>query len=178
MGNVGIRWSGYFRTSRRGCLRIRGWDNNRNGSWGRNRYGDSTITMPTLKTNLRVWSPWLSRTHQLWKVLVVLLLLALSGIGFVYGISQLNPDPLKPTDAIIFLPLASVIGIGSLILYLVSIRCPSCKVRVAYRIVKVVDSKKWLSDVLHLQCCPFCGEAGDGGPTKPHGPDVENEKPG
>src|SRR3990172_11014943 len=108
---------------------------------------------------------WLVRTGQIWifwmataLAVVAILLLAL----MIWCINHPNSETLTRIGIDEFRIGAGFMITGALasILLFFGIRCPSCKRRPVYRIVRTNGFNEWVTALLHLQCCPYCAYPG------------------
>jgi len=103
---------------------------------------------------------WLSDTGQVWKVYVLLLLVAVGGVGVV-GVVWSSQAPVT-SDPESLSPLAFALaglagGLGAFAWLAFAIRCPACGAKVAWRAVRTAPAGRWLMELLSMKACPACG---------------------
>ena len=109
---------------------------------------------------------WISRTKQSWKIVVfgaLMSIVIVLIIGFVWLIYSSNDDNATFWSFDGFELAMSFISLGAIAIGILwfSIRCPICGAYVGAHILKTSSVNAWLADLLTLESCPSCGEAGD-----------------
>lgn len=103
---------------------------------------------------------WFKMTGQMWKLHVFLALSVMAGFGMVFGIWRMNHlNSRSEMTAASGLMVAStvIVTIAWTWLFL-SIRCPKCRMRVAYHVVTRIRQGNWVSRLRNTRACPRCGQ--------------------
>lgn len=110
---------------------------------------------------------WLSRTHQTWKVVASLGLLAAAGACFVLWFSAFadcNGPVFSYCAAadrgVAFMLSGTGLGLVGLVWASLSVRCPVCGTRIIWWAMSKKAAGVWLTAVRSLEACPKCGNNG------------------
>lgn len=100
---------------------------------------------------------WLEATNQMWKLYIALLgfgitLLCFLGAGF---------SLLFAGSSVFSALLVSgmVLGVGTFAWLVHALRCPSCRKRLVWSMIRSRSHMSWLVDLTHLVTCPSCQHA-------------------
>jgi hypothetical protein len=108
---------------------------------------------------------WLSKTEQAWKFHFFIGLSALTLALFILMILSISNNIRLLIDlgiADIHIAFAfMLIGISSLLFLFLSIKCPLCKKRPVYKIMKASQLNSWVEGLIKLEHCPFCNDTKD-----------------
>jgi hypothetical protein len=101
---------------------------------------------------------WFRVTHQLWKYWLFVVLAITGGIGVWIGIwIFLAPE----TDVLLgagVVMLSSGLVFSVLFWFFLSVRCPACGMRVAYRIFARTQYRDLYNRLRNMQACSGCGK--------------------
>jgi len=98
----------------------------------------------------------LESTGQLWKLVLTLLLLSVSGL-VVLGLGSLEAW-LAPETSLRVLCLATATGMVAWGLLFFGVHCPGCRTNLFWRALRS-QTTDWLPWLLSLESCPECGFA-------------------
>jgi len=106
---------------------------------------------------------WVSKTNQTWKVVLFVILLLLSFLGFLVLIWLINSSSQRFFNIWILdevtLSLSFVgLGLVAFVLLGFSIRCPVCRKNIGGLILTTSSANDWFKDLVSLQKCPHCGD--------------------
>jgi hypothetical protein len=114
---------------------------------------------------------WLSGTGQRWKLVIFLLLMFMAGaaLAAVIWMSQ-HEGADESAGPLVVCAVTGALGVLGAFLWLsLSVRCPVCRNRVAWSVLRTVSAGQWLVVLLSMEACPACGhapEAAKGTPTR------------
>lgn len=107
---------------------------------------------------------WITKTGQLWKI-ILFLLLALADICFlgmlIWRVNHRgDASDVLPNEVILSL---SFVGLGIITFGWLwfSIRCAECKASVAGYVLKHTPASNWFTTMVALTHCPCCGSFGN-----------------
>jgi hypothetical protein len=110
-------------------------------------------------------TPWLSRTGQTWKVWISLGISCIALVLFILMVAsfgnsgdeilgRLGIDELQVLSAFLCL------GLLALFFLVFSVKCPECKKRPVYKIIRTSDFNQWFYVLISFDRCPNCGYMG------------------
>jgi hypothetical protein len=102
---------------------------------------------------------FMRRTHQVWKLHLVLGWLPLVGVCVVLA-TFFDLLGRTPTQKAVFVIVGAVIVLAADLLGAVSIRCPTCNTSLYWRAMSGTSFRQWISWLLSLSSCPVCGNNG------------------
>lgn len=95
---------------------------------------------------------WLKQTRQLWKFWVFALLVMTSVTLLIMRFfGMIGQD----TNSI-----AMILGGTGFAILLILVKCPSCKKRPMFKIIRLTRINTLTQTMLTFNCCPYCGYAG------------------
>jgi endogenous inhibitor of DNA gyrase (YacG/DUF329 family) len=101
-------------------------------------------------------SGWLRRTSQRWKVLVFLATLAVAGLGLCASYALLNESILDDTGLILLGLGSGVLGCAALAWIAMAVKCPACRGRPVWYLLRTAPVSGWLTSILFMRECPLC----------------------
>ncbi len=110
----------------------------------------------------QVSNSFLTATRQTWKVYAFFVLLLASGVSFVLMVLALSQGDAStwPLDDVSLAVVAGITGVGAVVWLTVSLRCPTCRARVAAHVITCEALSEWLPKLIGLSQCPRCGSRG------------------
>ncbi len=107
---------------------------------------------------------FLALTRQTWKMYAFFALLVVSGGSFVLMLLALGHGgtSIWLLDDVSLALITAITGVGAVAWLFVSLRCPSCRDRVAAHIITREAPGEWLPKLMGLTQCPRCGSRGSG----------------
>jgi len=111
---------------------------------------------------------WLGKTNQLWKMWIFLfIILIVLTIYFLAIISYNEPTPfiIEKLGILTVNYWLTGTGIGTLgfLWFIFSIRCPSCKKGVTFKLMNSVHHDEFPGVLFTIKVCPHCGYTPDDG---------------
>jgi hypothetical protein len=111
------------------------------------------------------YESWLIKTSQLWKINISLILCVLGFLLMCLGFLTHNAS-IAPTFAkvgIIDINIESAFGLTMLVVFyfVFSVKCPACKKRPIYHLLKTEKLSSYLNTIMTFENCPICGYAAD-----------------
>lgn len=103
---------------------------------------------------------WLSRTNQVWKLIVFIVGGVTSFLVFLLLIWRINHEQGVTVipDEFSLAALLVCLGSSTFLWLLLSLRCSSCKKSIAKYILTSSQSGNWFSTLVNLKHCPLCGD--------------------
>lgn len=100
---------------------------------------------------------WLEATNQMWKLYLALLgfgitLLCFLGAGFSLLLAESSVFNTLLVSGL-------VLGVGTFAWLLYALRCPSCRNKLVWTMIRSRSHMSWLVDLTHLVACPSCQNA-------------------
>jgi hypothetical protein len=109
---------------------------------------------------------WLAKTGQIWKFWLFAFLIGSDGLLFVLMLLKINSSEFPILDltriegfhiGMLFMALA----VFALLWLIFSIKCPACKKRPVFRIIRKSEVNRWVTELITFQKCPFCAFPAD-----------------
>ncbi len=117
----------------------------------------------TMKINKNV--SWLVRTNQMWKIRFIQVFVTIDLLLFAMMIWNIN-DPhnllfLKiGVDQTIIHSCFLILGLITVFVLFFLIKCPVCKKKPVYHLVRTTEFNIWFSVLVHSKHCPICRDTG------------------
>ena len=100
-------------------------------------------------------STWMARTGQRWKLYLFGLFMLVSGCALA-GVILLTQRPQRASGAISCAFVGIGFGLGAFLWLGLSVRCPKCKGKVGWRVLKTSSAGEWLMRLIAMDECPCC----------------------
>ena len=98
----------------------------------------------------------MAKSHQAWKLHAMVAAMVASGALMAFAGWKI--DGLTPDQFAFYMLSGVILGLGSMAVACLSIRCPNCGDRWLWRAVSKRDSGIWLAWLESQKSCPACGE--------------------
>lgn len=101
---------------------------------------------------------WIRRSGQLWKLVTFALLGSVSFASFVAMVLTINGVKLVPLGEGALAFVGVIVGTADFAWLCLSIRCPRCGARPAWKILRTSSVNSWFVELCSMTACPACGE--------------------
>ena len=109
-------------------------------------------------------STWMARTGQRWKLYLFGLFMLVSGCALA-GVILLTQRPQRASGAISCAFVGIGFGLGAFLWLGLSVRCPKCKGKVGWRVLKTSSAGEWWMRLIAMDECPCCASRAGGKPS-------------